>query len=290
LPSKVVVVDGGVRDNLGVTAFLQWAEELPLPGFQPEEPDTSSTVSGDHATENALEEFRLRVSDLIVVSGSATRVKRSPLGRDLPLLGEISSLIRISGLPYNTREASNRRALEWRFRAEVDLKNYGWPDRQGTLLHIEESPAELADEIDLWVKDWQWQGTPPSERHEAQPYVLRHSYERLRGLDPPPARWVTNFLGWSERRDAWDRAGAVLQALARSEPDTTDIVALWRDRAAQNAAVRTTLSRIPPETAARLISHGYALAMARLHILWNYPLVEVPSRAYFLELVTSDKR
>ena len=260
LPTRAVVVDGGVRDNLGVDVFLAWGEEVPA-----------------GAIEN--------VGDVIVVSGSATRVKRSRLGRDIPLLGEMFSLRKLSNLPYSTREANTRRALEWRFRAAPDLEPQGWPRLRGTLVHIEESPAELADEIQLWVRDWEWQSTPPSERSDRNhPYRRKRQVEFLSGLDPPPARWVTNFLGWSERLDASGRAEAVLEVLARAEPDTKNVVTTWRERAVQNAAMRTTLSRVPPELAAQLIEHGYALAMARLHILQGYPLIDMPPRHFFRRL------
>ncbi len=204
LPTRAVVVDGGVRDNLGVDVFLAWGEEVPAGEIE-------------------------NVGDLIVVSGSATRVKRSRLGRDIPLLGEIFSLRKLSNLPYSTREANTRRALEWRFRAAPDLEPQGWPRLRGTLVHIEESPAELADEIQLWLRDWEWQSTPPGERsHLDHPYGRKRQVEFLFGLDPPPARWVTNFLSRSEQYDASGRAEAVLEVLARADPDTANVVTTWR--------------------------------------------------------------
>ena len=207
----------------------------------------------------------------------------------LATLGEIFSLRKLSNLPYSTREANTRRALEWRFRAAPDLEPQGWPRLRGTLVHIEESPAELADEIQLWLRDWEWQSTPPGERsHLDHPYGRKRQVEFLFGLDPPPARWVTNFLSWSERYDASGRAEAVLEVLARAEPDTANVVTTWRERAARNAAMRTTLSRVPPEVAAQLIEHGYALAMARLHILQGYPLVDLPPRGFFRRLAGSE--
>ena len=127
-------------------------------------------------------------------------------------------------------------------------------------MHIEESPAELADEIQLWLRDWEWQSTPPSERTDRTIPMAESERSSSCRLDPPPAGWVTNFLGWSERYDASGRAEAELEVLARAEPDTTNVVTTSRERAAQNAAMRTTLSRVPPELAAQLIEHGYALA------------------------------
>ncbi len=161
-------------------------------------------------------------------------------------------LRKLGDLPYSTREANTRRALGRTSEQHRDLEPQGWPRLRGTLVHIEESPAELADEIQLWLRDWEWQSTPPGERsHLDHPYGRKRQVEFLFGLDPPPARWVTNFLSWSERYDASGRAEAVLEVLARADPDTANVVTTWRERAARNAAMRTTLSRVPPEVAAR---------------------------------------
>jgi len=264
----MVVVDGGVRDNLAVDALLSWVDN-PLGARRADK--WSAPV----------------VEQLVVVSGSATRLSRSRLRRDLPFLGELSSLLKLSGIPYSTREAYARQALEFRFRAARDLENAGWPSQEGTLLHIEESPTELADEILLWMEDWRWQGTPPSERQTPHPYGRERMREIVHGREASSTRWVTLFMGWSERRDAFRRAQHVLEVLARSEDASTldESTRKWARAAAENAAVNTNLSRLGCEVSARLIRHGFALAMARLHILWDYPLIEMPSQQFFQALV-----
>ena len=70
------------------------------------------------------------------------------------------------------------------------------------------------------------------------------------------------------------RAHAVLQALAGTE-------ARWSALVAETSAVKTTLSGLGADRAARLVEHGYMLAMANLHVLLDYPLLPVPPAARF---------
>ncbi len=62
--------------------------------------------------------------------------------------------------------------------------------------------------------------------------------------------------------------------------------AAWKAEAAANRGVKTTLSRIPADRAARLLRHAYVLTMVNMHVLRNYPLLPVPSVAELEKLVT----
>ena len=77
---------------------------------------------------------------------------------------------------------------------------------------------------------------------------------------------------------AGPRAWAVLDKLGNNEP-------VWQEITQQNARVKTTLSKLGPEVAARLAYHGYVLAMANLHVILNFPLLEIPDMARFTSLV-----
>lgn len=77
--------------------------------------------------------------------------------------------------------------------------------------------------------------------------------------------------------DAKLRAAAVLAALGDTKNE-------WASVAAANRAVKTTLSKVGPEVAVRLVRHGYVLAMANLHVLLDYPLLPIPPAARFEEL------
>ncbi len=66
------------------------------------------------------------------------------------------------------------------------------------------------------------------------------------------------------------RAREVIEALGDTEKE-------WDGIAAANAAVGTTLSKIPAERAAHLLRHAYVLTMAETHVLLGYPLRPVPT-------------
>lgn len=70
------------------------------------------------------------------------------------------------------------------------------------------------------------------------------------------------------------RAQAVLGALGDTEDHWDGLVATTR-------SVKTTLSGVGPDAAARLVEHGYVLAMANLHVLLDYPLLAVPPPSRF---------
>jgi Patatin-like phospholipase len=78
---------------------------------------------------------------------------------------------------------------------------------------------------------------------------------------------------------AGDRARAVLAALGDTERQ-------WEQEATANATrVKTSLSRIGTEVSAQLLHHAYVLAMANLHVTLDYPLLPMPDRKRFVDLV-----
>lgn len=77
------------------------------------------------------------------------------------------------------------------------------------------------------------------------------------------------------------RAQAVLEALGTSE-------ARWQQVVTTTRGVKTTLSKLGEESSARLVEHGYVLALANLHVHLGYPLLEVPAPERFDELVRAE--
>jgi predicted acylesterase/phospholipase RssA len=59
----------------------------------------------------------------------------------------------------------------------------------------------------------------------------------------------------------------------------------WESARLASMEVKTHLSRMREEEAAGLLRHGYALAMANLHVLLDYPPLKVPSAEAFVALL-----
>lgn len=77
------------------------------------------------------------------------------------------------------------------------------------------------------------------------------------------------------------RAQRAQAALRLLQSEAGDAEAHWSRVAKANAAEPTTLLPFKAEVAARLLHHGYLLAMANLHVLLDYPLLGLPSRGRF---------
>jgi len=78
---------------------------------------------------------------------------------------------------------------------------------------------------------------------------------------------------------AAERGAVVTDALG----DTSDA---WAADAQANATVKTSLSKMGVEVSARLLHHAYVLAMSNLHVLLDYPLLPMPDRQRFVDLVS----
>jgi hypothetical protein len=94
-----------------------------------------------------------------------------------------------------------------------------------------------------------------------------------------PYEVAKKFEGSTLWPDRSKRAGAVLATLDATNED-------WSAIAEANAAVGTVLSRLGTQTSARLIRHGYVLAMANLHTVLDFPLLPVPLAQRFTDLVS----
>jgi predicted acylesterase/phospholipase RssA len=79
------------------------------------------------------------------------------------------------------------------------------------------------------------------------------------------------------------RAERALAALGVLDGEDAQV---WEQIAKADCDVRTTLWGSGTEVSARLIRHGYLLAMANLHVILDYPLLDVPPPARFEALVT----
>lgn len=116
--------------------------------------------------------------------------------------------------------------------------------------------------------------TTPRRRllHEAFVQAMRSS-RGLRGalvqISQSPFDVASSFTRAGATDPPAERARRVLDALG-------DTRAEWTADTEANSSVKTTLSRISSPADARLVRHGYVLAMANLHVILDYPLQDVP--------------
>ena len=249
----MVLVDGGVRDNLAVSWF----------DLGPE------------------------VDELIVVSAAANRHSLR-LITQLVGLTELGALLNAVNIPYNTRERNRRRAVAAQLFGTAWAKSKD--GAKGALVHIEDSPYDLARKLvakasgankaGTWLDsttrpDWEidqrliveqlWAaaGDRPNVLADRAKAVLKH-LELLESCLPDPPEL-----------SQWDLIALHAATIMRTPSDVTlgsDPERAWWRRAQQSALVGTKLSRIRADEAMNLIVHGYYLAMANLHICAGWPL------------------
>jgi len=92
------------------------------------------------------------------------------------------------------------------------------------------------------------------------------------------------FARWSG--PASERARAALDALSESGGEEAE--RCWAEVADENAAVPTTLVKFKVATAARLLCHGYVLAMVNLHVILGYPLLAMPDPERFAAIAAGE--
>jgi len=100
------------------------------------------------------------------------------------------------------------------------------------------------------------------------PYVVPNFFVGGGGPSPAPERAA--------------RAKAAIELL-RSGPGPDEDE--WKTIAAANAHVPTTLVGLEKDITARLLYHAYVLAMVNLHVLLDYPLLQLPPRSRFEQLL-----
>jgi hypothetical protein len=256
-PKRMVLVDGGVRDNLGTGWFERYAPA---------------------------------VDDLVVVS-SATNRHRSKIVSTIPGFSELTSLINIMNIPYNTRERNNRRAVL----SELFAGKQPGAERRtrGALVHIEDSPFDLAAMLNSTVN---WKGSPGVwlEQSGMEDWdvnqLIAVTNLRIASQDHDEllrrADAVVNHLNGIEEklpappslslREHMRVSGAISVRSGRTDKTylslgTSAAIAWWK-RVEATSIVGTKLSKIGKHDAMNLLLQGFYLAMANLHVTAGWPL------------------
>ncbi len=118
-------------------------------------------------------------------------------------------------------------------------------------------------------------------RYRATRAGIRDDNVRLAGgtvqIDRSPYELPRTFLSGGD--DLARRAKAALERLTPGEE------AAWAADADANRRVKTALSKIPADRAARILRQAYVLTMVNMHVLRDYPLLPIPAVAEFEKLV-----
>lgn len=110
------------------------------------------------------------------------------------------------------------------------------------------------------------------------------SGEGLRGalvtLEQSPFDIPDYFVKHADEWPDWaDRAKTVIEKLGVAKRNE------WRGIVARNRSLATTLRALGRVTSASLLHHAYVAAMANLHVILGYPLLDVPSVDRFTDLL-----
>jgi hypothetical protein len=199
------------------------------------------------------------------------------------------SLMRISFLPYNTRERLRRRAVAKLLYARPSEGEAG---AAGAIAHIEDSPCNLPllvlsstrkqsgrlqDRlVDLpdWARDQALavddligaaggeRGRILLDRARAALLYLDELEERLPPIErPDDRRWLDMRLVY---------LGLLGRSILPVRPLVLDS---WFERVTRSAAVGTTFGALSQDDARNLLLHGYYLACCNLHIVLGWPLL-----------------
>ncbi|MAG56347.1 MAG: hypothetical protein CMJ83_08665 [Planctomycetes bacterium] len=207
--SRLVLVDGGVYDNMGDEWARGYAARLrQWDALSPDrEPDT-----------------------LILVDSSVNPAWNPFPAVTIPVISEVASMLRDMDVLYTNTTTTRRQALIERF----DRAQRSGSGLHGALVQISQSPFHVASRFQDADKEWP------------------------------------------------ERAARARATIARLDPQTE---AEWARIAHENATLPTTLNALGQETSARLLRHGYVLAMCDLHVILDYPLLDIPGPKAFDELV-----
>jgi hypothetical protein len=242
--SHMVLVDGGVRDNLGVDWFTTFGTE---------------------------------VDELVVVSAAPNRRGLRAVRR-IPGISELMALLNMLEIPYNTRERVRRRAINVLLLGDPATRpgiRHG-----GALVHIEDSPFDLARLI-VRQAEGSRPSAPAAEARGTSDWRVDiiHAADLLRrganGHSPELVKRAGNIIDFLRDleetlpparidRNTWLR---IYTRGARLDQE----IAWWK-RVAASAVVGTKLTLIDGQSAVNLVVHGYYLAMANLHLTLDWPL------------------
>jgi hypothetical protein len=254
------LADGGVWNNLGTDWWdsrhgdhtIDWRAFV-------------GAVAGRRTRTYAQRNPQIRV---IVNSSAPISLKRVTSRFVLPFLAEVCAPGRVVAAVYHNTVAPRVAALTQRTgRLTVNSPETATirprsGEYVGTGAYVDAGPVvlQLTDKPRYKWATWLWNERLFGQRHDDP--TLQRAFDAI-----------------NVRREAWSEATRTAGFAA--EESCTELG--WSRH--QAASIPTTLGRMPRELAVNLLRHGYVDAMGGLHVLYGLPLLPIPSRDYFEELL-----
>ncbi len=139
--SHVVFADGGIRDNMGVTWYLEAKDRhKELVDYLAFFDKSSLFTIADEAQTRLRKQLKvigMVPDELIVINSSAPFFWKNPSNMWLPVIGDISSLLALPRFLYNNEGIRQARELREKFFSRDGMR--------GAIASIEEDPVHLAD-------------------------------------------------------------------------------------------------------------------------------------------------
>lgn len=193
--SNLMLSDGGIRDNMGVSWFLEAVsrEKTLQERFNEaiiEKYYGSDTVGRIHAQLKAVRDIP---EELLVINSSAPVFLKDPGNMNFPIWGDIRSLFKLPSIMYNNEGARQTIELRHNFLA-ADKEQ----EMRGAIISIEEEPRFLAEYLSEELIE-QVTDTKVSRQHE-KVRARMHSKEQqeaflnLRDVNTKADNWLKSFL------------------------------------------------------------------------------------------------
>lgn len=323
--SKVVLSDGGVYDNLGVTWFT---EAVSRTVDLRQRLDCIESWNKHFGKHSQVEQVKQRVvaqisamepqtDILICVNSSAPYITRKVRFSRVPILGILASLVDVQSVMYNTLGLAVSRLLRKRFLSErstgvmvsiednpdtMTILAAGKPDDFTGLKNYFDIPTHLLEPYrDLATRTLERKRMGAMHESEAADVGRRiHDLQeridslRAKGANEPEmstSRCVIDMEIDKLESEQWhiesEHAMELQQRANRSLDDAQRVRAL----ADCSRSTATTFRPLGKKASAALLEHGYLTCMANCHLLLGFPRFDdPPSSSDFARLVAGRPR
>ncbi len=327
---RLVLSDGGVYDNLGLTWFSEAASRT----FDLRQRlDFIETINKDRGTHSPVEQVKQRVvgqisamepqpAALICVNSSPPYNIRKVRFSRVPILAALASLVDVQSVMYNTLGVAVSRLLRRRFLTDrstgamVSIEDNpdtmtglaaGTPDKFIGLKYYFDIPTHLLEQYhDSAVRILERARLGPTHESEIAE-VHRQTQELQKRIDALDAEAASQSEPSRQQSDT-DKAIVEMQ-IAKLQREQAQIERAYRskllDRQKEHSenmdrmrsladlsrSTATTFRPLGEKASAALLEHGYLTCMANCHLLLDFPRFDdPPNSSDFARLVAGRPR